>query len=151
MRRNAARLSIVLGTCIAALTIVAAAAGGPSKTTDGTQGQGLVPPCSHAIYGANGNMQPLFCVIDNPAALRHFAPMAKRTFALGPDAAPTQVAAALIADYKRGGTVPILCSTYRLAAWRNHWSFGVSPIGEVASRLKFPSGWCREPLFNGIE
>lgn len=55
-------------------------------------------------------MGPLFCMIDNPVALRYFAPGAKHTFALGPDANPGQVYDALIADYDHGGTGPILCS-----------------------------------------
>jgi hypothetical protein len=75
-------------------------------------GEPLVPPCQHAAYGADGNMGPLFCVIDNPVALRYFAPMAKRTFALGPDAPPWQVTSALLADFKHGGTLPTLCSIY---------------------------------------
>jgi len=95
-------------------------------------------------------MRRLFCVIDNPTALRYFAPMAKHTFALGQNATPGQVSAALIADSKRS-TLPILCSVYRLAAWRNRWSFGVSPIDQVAARLKLSSGWCREPSFSSIE
>ncbi len=40
--------------------VAAAAAGAPS---------GFAPPCEHAGYGADGNMSPLFCVIDNPVAL----------------------------------------------------------------------------------
>jgi len=81
-------------------------------------------------------------------ALRHFAPMGKRTFALGPNATPTQVAAALIADFKHGGTEPILCSIYRLAGWRDHWSFRGSIPVTVGARLNFPSAWCTEPSFH---
>jgi len=93
-------------------------------------------------------MGPLFCVIDNPVALKHFTPMAKHTFGLGPDANPGEVEDALVADYKHGGTEPILCSIYRLAAWRHHWRFGVSVASVVGDRLSFPQGWCREPSFS---
>jgi hypothetical protein len=108
----------------------------------------LTPPCPPASYGADGNMGPLFCVVDNPAALRTFAPMAQHTFALGPGATRTQVTAALLADYKHGGTYPILCSIYRLAAWRNHWRLGIS--GRAGAELNFPSGWCSEPSFSDV-
>jgi hypothetical protein len=116
----------------------------------------LVPSCLHATYGADGNMGPLFCVIDNPVALRYFAPMAKRTFALGPDATPTQVSDALVADTRAGPGqrwklgLPMLCSVYQLAAWKNHWRFGISVVYEVSEALHAYSGWCREPSFEGI-
>jgi hypothetical protein len=107
------------------------------------------PQCPHATFGADGNMGPLFCVTVNPAAIRYFAPMAKHTFALGPDATPTQVVNALTADFKAQKTsLPILCSIYRLAAWRNQWRFGISIVSELQSELNFPAGWCTEPRFN---
>lgn len=109
----------------------------------------FVPRCPQPTYNADGNLSPLFCVIDNPLALRHYAPLGRRTFALGPNASPTQVAAALAADYKRGaGTEPILCAVYRLAAWRNQWRFGVSPVSRVGVRFHFPEKWCSDPRFN---
>ena len=72
------------------LTIALTTPGGVGEAAS-TEAQALVPPCAHASYGADGNMGPLFCVIDNPIALRYFAPMAKRTFALGPNATPTRL------------------------------------------------------------
>jgi hypothetical protein len=105
----------------------------------------LVPPCPHAGFGADGNMGPLFCVIDNPVALRYFAPMGKRTFALGPDATPGEVTSALVADFKHGGTLPILCSIYQLASWKNHWRFGMSIAYGVSQGLHAVAGWCSEP------
>jgi len=113
--------------------------------------EAFVPSCPRATYGADGNMGPLFCVIANPAALQHFAPMAKRTFALGRNAAPGQVTSALVADYKQGGTYPIICSVYRLAAWKNQWHFGVLIAAQVGSEIHAPSGWCSAPAFPGVE
>ena len=113
----------------------------------GTESPGVVPPCPHPSYGANGNMGPLFCVIDNPMALRYFAPIAKHTFALGPDASPEDVTAALAADLKHGGTGPIICSIYQLASWRNHWHFGISPVDQ----LGFPPHSCQTPSFNDFQ
>lgn len=105
------------------------------------------PACPQASYGADGNMGPVFCMIDNPVALKYFAPMAKRTFALGPNATPNSVQASLVADFKHGGTLPILCSIYQLATWRNHWRFPYSMIGAVATQLKVTRFWCSEPKF----
>jgi hypothetical protein len=50
-----------------------------------------------------------------------------------------QVTNALIVDYRHAGTVPILCSIYQLAAWRNHWSFAIS-IPDAVSRTSPPTG-----------
>lgn len=105
------------------------------------------PPCPHPSYAADGNMTPLFCVIANPVALRYFAPMAKRTFALGPDATSGDVTSALVADSKRGGTLPILCSIYQLASWKNRWRFGASVVSSAGQALHAAPGWCSEPSF----
>jgi hypothetical protein len=106
--------------------------------------------CAHPTYAADGNMEPLFCdtnagKVDNPLALRYFAPMARETFPLGPDATPSQVTDALIDDYTHGASIPTLCSIYQLAAWKNHWSFGISIVASVASQLSLPSQWCSQP------
>ncbi len=115
-----------------------------SRGLAATAAESLVPPCPHASYGANGNMGPIFCMVDNPIALHYFALMARHTFALKPDATPGEVAAALTSDY---ATAPTICSIYELAAWRNHWSFGVSPIDEIGAKHNLPPGWCPEPAF----
>ena len=133
----------------AALALIAVNTG-VSRPANDVRAQTVVPPCPRTTFAANGNMRPLFCVVDNPAALHYFAPLAKRTFALGPNATPRQVSAALVADYKHGGTVPTLCSIYQLAAWRNGWRFGVSPLDNVGSQLNLPRGWCSEPSFPRI-
>jgi hypothetical protein len=88
----------------------------------------------------------LFCVIDNPVALRYFAASGRHLFALGPNATPGQVLAALKRDLS---TLPITCSVYRLAAWRNHWHFGVSPVVQlVVVKHLYSTGWCSDPAFN---
>ncbi|HEY1978402.1 MAG TPA: hypothetical protein VGG89_17765 [Candidatus Baltobacteraceae bacterium] len=142
---------ITAGLTIAATTTVLSgqnrAVGAPASADE----EALVPLCGHPVYGADGTMGPIFCVIDNPIALHYYAPMARRTFALGPDASPRDVVNALTVDFKHGGTEPILCSIYQLAAWKNHWHFGVSVAAQVGEGLGFPSGWCREPSFSAIE
>ena len=106
------------------------------------------PACPRPQYGADGTMGPLFCVIDNPLALRYYAKVGGHTLALGPDTPPWRVVSALEADYKHGGTNPIMCSVYRLAAWRNQWNFrAVSVVAEVASDLHLIAGWCSDPHF----
>jgi hypothetical protein len=89
--------------------------------------------------------------------LRYFAPMAKRTFALGPDATPTQVVEALGADAGAGSggrwklSLPMLCSVYHLAGWKSHWTFGTSVVYELSQELHAVSGWCSEPSFQSVE
>jgi hypothetical protein len=139
-------MKIVVTSLVTALACITSA-WATTNDVGGSQAT-IVPTCPHATYGADGNMGPLFCVIDNPLALSHFASVGRRTFALGPNASPGHVAAALVSDYKQGGTEPILCSVYRLAAWRNHWRFGVSPTASAGVQLHFPAGWCKEPRFS---
>ena len=89
----------------------------------------FVPACPQPVYGHDGDMAPLFCVIDNPLALRYFGMATPHLFALGPSASLTQVGAALKKDRHALVTdSPFMCSAYRLAAWREHWSFRVSPL-----------------------
>ena len=132
-----------ISACVAsvAITLAVVAATGAIASSSTSS---FAPPCPHPVYGADGTMGPLFCVIDNPLALRYYAASGRHTFALGPDATPTQVVAALKKDFS---TLPITCSVYRLAAWRNHWSFGVSPALQLAAELKLFSGWCSDPTF----
>jgi len=113
--------------------------------------QSVLPQCPQIRYGANGNVQPLFCVVDNPAALKALAQAGKETFSLGTDATPNEVTDALVSDYKHGGTLPILCSIYKLAAWRNRWSFGISIPEQVANDLNVRPSWCAEPSFANID
>lgn len=110
-------------------------------------GPSFTPPCPAASYGANGNMGPVLCVVDNPVALHYFASIGRHTFALGPNATPGEVFDALSYDFKHGGTGPIMCSIYQLAAWRNQWHFGISPIDELGEERNLPAGWCPAPSF----
>jgi hypothetical protein len=104
-----------------------------------------VPACPHASYGADGNMGPLFCVVDNPIALTYFAKQGRHVFALGPNATPWAVAHALHLDYSTG---PITCSIYQLAAWREHWSFGIPPTDQIPEARGMIANWCPTPRFN---
>jgi hypothetical protein len=134
-------------SCITALVLVTGAWAG--HLSIGKSATAPVPPCPQASYGVDGTMGPIFCVVDNPVALRYYGPMGKHLFALGPNASPQQVLAALQADYRKS-TEPILCETYRLAAWRNHWHFPYSIAAAGGTALHFPSGWCQEPNFSRI-
>jgi hypothetical protein len=132
--------------------------GGVAAVASAADTQTLVPPCPQAGYGADGNMGPLFCVIDNPVALRYFAPMAKRTFALGPDATPEEVTNALVSDTRAGSasrrwklSLPILCSVYQLAAWKNHWSFPYSIDYAVSQKLNAIPDWCGDAELRAAE
>lgn len=112
----------------------------------------LVPSCPQAHYFADGNVGPLFCVIDNPLALRFYASVGKRTFALGPNADPEQVYKALIDDtYKSHATVPELCAVYQLATWKNHWRFGPPIVGGLSERLNLPLDWCDDEKLRAAE
>lgn len=117
----------------------------------------FIPPCRQTSYGADGNMGPLFCVVDNPVALRYFAPMARHTFALGPDATPEEVTNALVADTKPGSGkrwklgLPMLCSIYQLAAWKNQWHFAYSIDAAVSQRLNAIPDWCGDGELEAAE
>lgn len=148
------RMTRLFASCVplAALSIVLVVAsqqGGLCAAKANTDA--VVPACPQAQRSADGNLSPLFCVIDNPAALRFYAPLGKQAFGLGSNASSDQVVSALIADYDRHATEPELCAVYRLAAWRERWHFGISVVGAVSRRLNFPSDWCREPSFPGVE
>src|SRR5579884_298348 len=58
----------------------------------------FVPACPRPSYSADGNFQPLFCTIDNPAALAYYRRIAPHLEALGADAAPTEVERAAALD-----------------------------------------------------
>jgi len=145
------RAQIAALVAVAAIPVVIAGCGGAGTTrtitrtvaTTSTVASALVPPCPASSYGADGNLSPLFCVVVNPMAVRWYAPMGKHTFSLGPNATPQQVTHALKADLNRAGTYPIVCAVYQLAAWKNHWSFGVSPVDQL--RPDLGPGWCPEP------
>lgn len=135
--------TVAAAVVTAAIVLLAVAPGGSAAGTPNP-----TPACPRPLYGADGTMGPLFCVIDNPLALRYYARVGRHTFALGPDASPPAVVSALEADLKHGGTIPITCSVYRLAAWRNQWNFrAVSVVAEVAADLHLIPDWCSTPHF----
>ena len=107
----------------------------------------LRPSCPQARYGVDGTMGPVFCVVDNPVALNYYAKFGRHLFALGPNASPDQVVAAIRAD-DHDSTLPILCETYRLAAWREQWRFPSSTLVDAAFLLHAPRNWCSEPSLN---
>jgi len=138
----------ILAACAATAAATVAPTAGSGMAGQRAQTAAFTPPCPQVGYGADRNMDTLFCVVDNPVALRYFAPMAKRLFALGPNANPQQVVAAALADRRTTGTLPILCSSYRLAAWREHWQFAVSAADQIGLTLRVGfRGWCADPNF----
>jgi len=142
-------MKAVAASLLTALVLVGAAWANGLTSTPARGGTALSPPCPQASYGVDGTMGPVFCVVDNPVALRYYAPMGRHLFALGPNASPQKVLAALKADYP-SSTEPILCETYRLAAWREHWHFPYSVASAAVTTLKLPVGWCREPSFASV-
>ncbi len=87
-----------------------------------------VPACPRPVYSANGNVNPLFCQIDNPVALKFYERLAPRLFALGTGATPQQVGTALTtAATMQHATNAEACAAYQLAAWWRQWHFGVDP------------------------
>lgn len=114
---------VVATVAVAALVGVGVAIGrltAPSR-------RALVPACPSPSYSADGNVSPLFCRVDNPVAVRFYGALLQRLLALGPDASPSQVSHALSAA---DTTLPEACNVYRLAAWAEHWRFGVAPAAQ---------------------
>jgi hypothetical protein len=95
----------------------------------------FVPACPHFSYGADGTAGPIFCTIDNPAALHYYALALKRLLALGPNASPGQVQSVLAWENKHGGphgevltgTYPIQCQVFQLAAHYWRWQLFYAP------------------------
>jgi hypothetical protein len=136
--------------CAATAAIVIAFTPTPGTARhDVASAQSYSPPCPQASYGVDGTMGPIFCVVDNPVALRYYAKGGSHLLSLGPNATPQQVTTAGVTDY-RHSTEPILCETYRLAAWREHWQFGISVSDAIGLKLHFPLDWCSEPNFSRI-
>lgn len=81
-------MKAMIAALATAIVLVSAAWAGSAQTNKTT----FVPACPHPTYAPDGNFAPLFCVIDNPLALRNFASAGRRTFALGgtrhPDKSP---------------------------------------------------------------
>lgn len=117
----------------AALTLLGAlvAGCGSVRTVTVTEAAPLVPGCPHPTYTADGNLNPLYCRVDNPLALRFYSPLVDKLIALGPDASPRQVEA--VVQRTPGLTETESCNSYALAAWAEHWHFGTNPVGTVCA------------------
>jgi hypothetical protein len=139
-------LKAAAASLVTALIVVGA---GWATNGTGAGADTLRPACPHAHYGVDGTMGPAFCAIDNPAALVYYERLGKHLFALGANAAPEQVLAAVLADF-HNSTLPILCETYRLAAWREQWHFAGSIAAAAAASMHWPKRWCTEPRFGQI-
>jgi hypothetical protein len=100
-----------------------------------TSAPAFAPACPHFSYGADGTAGPIFCAIDNPAALHYYAAALKPLIALGPNATPAQVQSKLAWEMRHGGphgevltgTLPIQCQVFQLAAHYWRWSFPYAP------------------------
>ncbi len=134
-RRTLRRVAIVLGLVVIVIVIAVAAflAGRGSGGANQALAPATVPPavglCSEQLsYGADGNASPLFCANGqlNVLAWKYFAALHPRVMALGPNAAPGDVEAAVALDIKNS-TGPIECSAYQLASVYYGWSFGIDP------------------------
>ena len=108
---------------------VASLAASSKRVAPVAEAAAFLPSCPHLSYGVDGTIAPLFCKIDNPAAIAYYKPRFPHLFALGPNASPEQVDAAMKRDR---GSIPTTCSAYVLWQWRWHWHFAVDPVDEYA-------------------
>jgi hypothetical protein len=116
---------LVAGTSAAPVAVREAATSTPD----------FAPACPHFSYGADGTAGPIFCTIDNPAALHYYAAALEPLIALGPNATPGQVQSKLAWEMRHGGpdgdvltgTLPIQCQLFQLAAHYWRWSFFYTP------------------------
>jgi hypothetical protein len=138
------RRRILTGGAILMVGAVAplAATVSPGKTTphpvvvrSASATQAFVPECPHFDRGADGTVGPIFCTVDNPAALRYYAAALRPLIALGADARPGRVRSVLAWEYRHGGphgealtgTLPIQCEVFQLASHYWRWSFSYTP------------------------
>lgn len=140
-RRTVSRVALAVGA-LGVLLAVGLTAYLIGRGTPGSEilSPATVPPvvglCSAQLsYGADGNTSPLFCSNGeiNKLAWNYFAKINLRVMALGPNASPSDVEAAVSADMNGSSTGPIECSAYELAAVYYGWSFGVDPTSAVIS------------------
>ena len=91
----------------------------------------LIPACPPSVRTAGGNLEPLFCTVDNPAALAYYG--RSRVLRLGDSAGPPQVLAAARADSRHGFTHPEICAAFDLAKRRWHWTFAFPAAAGVGA------------------
>lgn len=87
------------------------------------------PACPKLTYAVDGTAGPLFCKIDNPAAIRYYRQWLLPLMQLGPDATPTQVTS--LVESWHNSTNPITCAVYDLAQRAYGWQFAINPISGV--------------------
>ncbi len=89
--------------------------------------------CGALSYGADGNAGPATCPDGRPnlAADRYLRPMHLRVLALGANADPGQVLAAMCKDMATNSTIPIETTAYEVAMAEQGWHFGVDPSQEL--------------------
>ena len=121
---------IMIGVLLTAFVGDAASSRGSRGAVARSSAVSFVPSCPHPSYGADGNVAPLFCKIDNPAALKFYSWIDAPLIALGQNATPGEVLTVL-GKVRRKSTSPEICAGYDLAAWRWHWSFGINPPESV--------------------
>ena len=129
------RVALVTVVALAVGVVVGAAAMSLNQPQAASAARGkkpaptaYVPACPRPVYSANGNVNPLFCQIDNPVALKFYERLAPRLFELGARATPQQVGTALAtASTMQHATNAEACAAYQLAAWWRQWHFGVDP------------------------
>lgn len=132
----AAAVAVVLTSC--SLTPPGSSTAAPTRTptlppsqipaTPSQTPQYVVLPesCGALAYGADGNINPITCPDGRPNAaadayLRHITPPLA-VLALGPDASPSDVLAAMCGD-RPHSTIPIESSAEELVQAENDWQF----------------------------
>jgi hypothetical protein len=87
------------------------------------------PACPKLTYAVDGTAGPIFCKIDNPAAMHYYRQWLLPLMKLGADATPTQVTS--LVESWRNSTNPITCAVYDLAQHALGWQFAINPVSGV--------------------
>jgi hypothetical protein len=128
----------VSATTTATTTVTATATATVTVTAQSASqaAQYVVAPesCGALSYGADGNVSPPTCPDGRPnlAADKYLRGMHLRVMALGANADPGQVLAAMCKDMAQS-TIPIETTAYQVAAAEQRWSFGIDPADELVN------------------
>lgn len=124
---------------IAAGVGISAAAGIGSRTittehtrtiqTTETVAAPTAPPCPKLTFAVDGTAGPIFCRIDNPAAVHYYRQWLTPLMKLGPNATPSQVTS--LVETWHNSTNPITCAVYDLAQHAYGWQFTINPIAGI--------------------
>lgn len=87
------------------------------------------PVCPKLTYAVDGTAGPIFCRIDNPAAMHYYRQWLVPLMKLGPGATPSQVAS--LVESWHNSTNPITCAVYDLAQHAYGWRFAINPVAGV--------------------